>query len=208
MIWPAAQQLSLPELEQSASFQNLRDSESMKHEARRKEYLASRYLSLAVTSEAVQSSDYGEPLWPHPLKGSITHKNGHVALMVAQSDDPLGIDLEVCKTYSDGFDAKVMGQDELDLIHQLPFGVSAIFSAKESIYKAFFPLVRRKFWFDAAQLLNVAFADDHGILDFQITQNLSLNVVAGRRVRVHAALQQIEGKYYWLTYCSSGLCYR
>ncbi|MCX6117853.1 MAG: 4'-phosphopantetheinyl transferase superfamily protein [Proteobacteria bacterium] len=134
---------------------------TMTHPLRRSEFVKSRWLFRRVSkldSDPVLS-DYGDLIWPKGFKGSFSHKSGQVALALKESDSDqvfsLGVDLERASV-NENIREKVVTDAEWSLIlkafSEFPPQkiLAAIFSAKESIFKALYPLVKRKFWFDAA----------------------------------------------------------
>src|SRR5439155_12802069 len=91
-----------------------------------------------------------EPLWPSGLVGSITHCRGYCAAAVARAVDflSLGIDAEVNRSLSADLISIVATESEL---LEVPDGqkhnwAAVVFSAKEAIFKAWYPLTRR--WLD------------------------------------------------------------
>ena len=101
----------------------------------------------------------GAPVWPEAVVGSMTHCPGYRGAVVAGSDTFLsvGLDAEPNQPLGDsGVLARVMDADER---RSLP-GLSAsrpdicwdrlVFSAKESVYKAWYPLTGRWLGFDQA----------------------------------------------------------
>lgn len=89
-----------------------------------------------------------EPLWPHDTVGSLTHCEGYRAAAVARVGDivTLGIDAETNEPLPEGVAELVTVGDESRTLAQLaapqPYIAwdRVLFSAKESIYKAWFPL--------------------------------------------------------------------
>lgn len=89
-----------------------------------------------------------EPLWPQGAVGSLTHCEGYRAAAVARASDiaTLGIDAETNEPLPDGVAGLVTVGDEPRALVQLAASHPRIawdrvlFSAKESIYKAWFPL--------------------------------------------------------------------
>lgn len=91
-----------------------------------------------------------EPLWPDGIVGSITHCDGYCAAAVARQSDlrSLGIDAERNVLLPPGVLRLTCTERERGQLPSLA-GVSVpalIFSAKESVYKAWYPLARR--WLD------------------------------------------------------------
>lgn len=106
----------------------------------------------------------GVPLWPPGTTGSITHGSGRAAALVARSSDwqGLGIDLErpLSSARAARLAAEILTPDELlraaDLTPlALAEQVTLTFSLKESLFKALFPLVRQRFYFHDAELLEI-----------------------------------------------------
>jgi 4'-phosphopantetheinyl transferase EntD len=116
---------------------------------------------LGVRSTAIGSGRNGEPLWPSGVVGSITHCEGYRACAVASARAmlTLGIDAERDARLSDGVWAQVAHRGERDLRAATtspewagPHLDSVLFSAKEAVYKAWFPLTRRWLGFEDAEL--------------------------------------------------------
>lgn len=102
------------------------------------------------------------PRWPAGVVGSITHSHGQAAALVAQAKDwrGVGIDLErrlslersqrlVGEILTPGERERLEGQDPA--LH--PWLITLTFSAKESLFKALYPLVGQRFYFQDAELL-------------------------------------------------------
>jgi len=88
------------------------------------------------------------PVWPAGLRGSITHAAG--LCLAAATADPtiqaLGLDLEQDAPLPAGTEPAILLGDE---IGQNP---RAVFSAKETVFKALYPLVGHVFGFDAVRI--------------------------------------------------------
>ena len=100
-----------------------------------------------------------EPLWPPGIAGSISHSGTNAVALVAPSDhtDGVGIDIEERRPAPE-LAEQVPRSEEWDWIQDSPPErhdelVLALFSAKESIFKAFYPRVERFFGFEAASLV-------------------------------------------------------
>jgi 4'-phosphopantetheinyl transferase EntD len=88
-----------------------------------------------------------EPLWPVGFVGSITHCTGYRAAAVAKAAEMLtiGIDAEPHDAIPAEIARRVLCDEERAWIDQAPSGIHwgrVIFSAKESVYKAWFPLAQ------------------------------------------------------------------
>lgn len=102
--------------------------------------------------------DRGAPHWPDGIVGSITHCEGYRAVAVAPSSElcSVGIDAEPNRPLPPGVYARISCAEERVAARAVAEAVPGVcgdrllFSAKESIYKAWFPLVRRLLWFDEA----------------------------------------------------------
>jgi 4'-phosphopantetheinyl transferase EntD len=97
-----------------------------------------------------------EPLWPAGIVGSITHCADFCAAAVAESTDiaGLGIDAERTLPVAAGFARRVAGEAELAAAAaELAVAGTALdpaillFSAKESAYKAWFPMTGERLGF-------------------------------------------------------------
>ncbi|HEV2375014.1 MAG TPA: 4'-phosphopantetheinyl transferase superfamily protein [Streptosporangiaceae bacterium] len=101
-----------------------------------------------------------EPLWPAGVVGSITHCDGYRAAAVAHVRDlaSVGIDAEPNKPLPDGVLGVVALPGEVDQLAALTDADPTVcwdrllFSAKESIYKTWFPLARRWLGFTDAKV--------------------------------------------------------
>jgi 4'-phosphopantetheinyl transferase EntD len=100
-----------------------------------------------------------EPLWPPGVVGSITHCRDYCAAVAAPVEklegiQGLGIDAELNTQLPPGVVDLVSRPSELRALDRLP-GVSAaalLFSAKESVYKAWFPVAGRWLGYQDAEI--------------------------------------------------------
>ena len=98
-----------------------------------------------------------EPLWPAGIVGSITHCTGYRAAAVARAAHILtiGIDAEPHAAIPDRVATRVLDDKERAWATRAPGGIHwdrLIFSAKESVYKAWFPLARGWLGFEEATI--------------------------------------------------------
>jgi 4'-phosphopantetheinyl transferase EntD len=107
----------------------------------------------------------GAPQWPPGIVGSLTHCDGYRASAVARAEDmlTLGLDAEPDGRLPDGVLDAVAAADEQAAVDALASAAPVaswdrlLFSAKESVYKAWFPLTRRWLGFmEAAVTINPA----------------------------------------------------
>ena len=103
--------------------------------------------------------DRRQPLWPAGIVGSITHTTGYVAAAVARNTDlrSIGIDAEPDLPLPDGVRRRIARpEDAAWLDSGEDFGVvdpgRLLFSAKEAVYKAWFPVAERWLGFCDAHL--------------------------------------------------------
>jgi 4'-phosphopantetheinyl transferase EntD len=120
---------------------------------------------LSVPPAPILRGERGSPVWPQGIVGSITHCAGYRAAAVAYATEisTIGIDAEPNSPLPNGvidFISLPLERPQLRLLATERPDVCwdrLIFSAKESIYKAWFPLARRWLGFeDAAVAINEA----------------------------------------------------
>nr|ASV46742.1 4'-phosphopantetheinyl transferase [uncultured bacterium] len=101
-----------------------------------------------------------EPLWPDGVVGSITHCAGYRAAAVARTAEvaSVGIDAETHDPLPEGVYGLVAVPDERPMLDDLAAADNGVhwgrllFSAKESVYKAWYPLTGRWLGFEEARL--------------------------------------------------------
>jgi len=109
-------------------------------------------LALGRPASAILVGTHREPVWPQGVVGSITHCRGYCAAAVALEQDvtAMGIDGETHDGLPTGVLEAITNPAELAALGDLPRGHvhwdRVLFSAKESVYKAWFPLTRE--WLD------------------------------------------------------------
>ena len=135
-------------------------------EKRRREFRTARACARAALSQlgiepqAIPSGERGAPQWPAGTVGSITHCDGYRAAALARQADlvTIGIDAEVDAALPDGVLEDVALPEErraLRVLAREEPGLSwdrLLFSIKESIYKAWFPLAGRWLGFEDARV--------------------------------------------------------
>jgi 4'-phosphopantetheinyl transferase EntD len=99
----------------------------------------------------------GEPRWPAEVVGSITHCAGYrgAAIAPATRAAAVGIDAEPDAPLPAGVLDLVALPAERDALSPVPPGVSwdrLLFCAKESVYKAWYPLAARWLGFEQAEV--------------------------------------------------------
>ncbi len=108
----------------------------------------------------VLKSKRGEPLWPSGIIGAITHTGDTAVAAAGRTEyvDGIGIDIEqLNKKVSFKISKKVCTPAELKWVSESADKSDArlkmIFSAKESIYKALYPLEKIELGFKDAELI-------------------------------------------------------
>lgn len=133
-------------------------------EKRRREFATARACARAALRElgepprAIPAGPRGAPIWPAGIVGSITHCDGYRACAVARDADvaTLGVDAEPDAPLPAGLLDDIALPEEraqLAALAREEPGVSwdrLLFSAKESVYKAWFPLAGRWLGFEDA----------------------------------------------------------
>ncbi|MET8249114.1 4'-phosphopantetheinyl transferase superfamily protein [Streptomyces sp. NPDC005202] len=133
---------------------------------RRREFAAVRACArramekLGVPPQPVLPGDRGAPRWPDGLVGSMTHCDGYRAAALVRATDlaSLGIDAEPHAPLPDGVLPSVALPAEQQRLGYLAARQPAVhwdrllFSAKESVYKAWFPLTGQWLGFAEADI--------------------------------------------------------
>jgi 4'-phosphopantetheinyl transferase EntD len=135
-------------------------------EKRRREFATGRdcahraLAALGLEPVAIPGGERGEPLWPAGVVGAITHCRGYRGCAVARASEvvALGIDAEPHAPLPDGLVGEVARPEERKPLAELARAEPEIawerllFSAKESVYKAWYPLTKRWLGFEDAVL--------------------------------------------------------
>ncbi|MDP9051853.1 MAG: 4'-phosphopantetheinyl transferase superfamily protein [Acidobacteriota bacterium] len=131
---------------------------------RREEFTAGRTCArnalamLGSPSLPLLQGEWREPLWPQGITGSITHCNHYCAASVARVEDcrSIGIDAELNEPLESGLLSMIASDREREWISQAMDPSICwdrlLFSMKESIYKAWYPLERCWLGFEEAEI--------------------------------------------------------
>jgi 4'-phosphopantetheinyl transferase EntD len=108
---------------------------------------------LGIEPDTIGTGPHREPIWPAGVVGSISHTSGFCCAAVSTAWQGLGVDTQrlgniltldqarrIC-SYDERRRLSALSSDEQQL------ALHIIFSAKESSFKAVFPLIRRFFGF-------------------------------------------------------------
>jgi enterobactin synthetase component D len=102
------------------------------------------------------------PVWPGDVCGSITHSSGWAAAIVANKRHWRGLGMDVEKLMSHDRAERLAGEiltpEELQRMALGPTELTALcvtltFSLKESLFKALYPIVLTRFYFEHAEVL-------------------------------------------------------
>ncbi|MEU1853190.1 4'-phosphopantetheinyl transferase superfamily protein [Streptomyces sp. NPDC019990] len=157
---------------------------------RRREFAAVRSCArramekLGVPPQPVLPGEHGAPGWPAGLAGSMTHCEGYCAAALVRAADlaSLGIDAETHGPLPEGVLTSVALPSEEKRLRRLADRCPGVhwdrllFSAKESVYKAWFPLTGQ--WLDFMEA-DIELTADGG---FRATLLVPGPLVGGRRL--------------------------
>ena len=135
---------------------------------RRAEFSLGRYCARRALSKfelqslpILRNIESREPYWPKSVRGSITHSEGFAAVAVGLTKDVsgIGIDLESLSRVVDfNIMRHVCVENERKFLDSLSpehatRNLRIIFSAKESIFKCFFPISQTYLYFQDAEII-------------------------------------------------------
>jgi len=168
-------------------------------DGRRREFITARRCArraladLGHPAAPILSGARREPLWPAGITGSITHCAGFRAAAVARADDlaGLGIDAEPNGPLPDGVEESVAATGERERLRELSVRAPHVswgrllFSAKESVYKAWYPLTGRWLGFEDADLT----------IDPEAGTFRAYLLVDGKRIDGGTPLTEMSGRF-------------
>lgn len=169
---------------------------------RRDEFATARYCAraalrrLGVAPVPILPGERGAPGWPAGIVGSMTHCLGYRAAALARRRDvvTIGIDAEPHDALPDGVLDAVSLTEERALLARLALDAPRVhwdrllFSAKESVYKAWYPLTGR--WLDFSEADVVI---DPAAAGFTARLLVPGPVVAGREIREFSGRYLVRG---------------
>lgn len=130
---------------------------------RRREFRAGRHCAhralnrLGMPDQPILRYQDGSPIWPDGYLGSITHCRD-LCLAACARHDPIrgiGLDVEPLEPLKPGLASKIQIAKETACLRtpgaKLPDRL--VFSAKESLYKCFYPIVKRFFGFHSVEIM-------------------------------------------------------
>lgn len=161
---------------------------------RQAEFLAGRLCARAALQQLDQLDcipAIGEdraPVWPGHISGSITHSTGHAAAIVGHKAQwrGLGMDLENVMPLerAERLAGEILTADELKRMAHVPreqvaLLVTLTFSAKESLFKALYPIVQKRFYFEHAEVVQW---DESGAVRLRLLTDLSSEWCYGKEL--------------------------
>lgn len=202
LILPSDTPLPSDELERGASEATLQHVQNLKAPVRRSEYLRSRWLMRQRMGQAsdcsldLPSSPDGDLVWPAGVCGSLSHKRGHIALSIVSSNewDSVGVDMEA-QLVNPGILSKVMTSAEAELLRMHFAGdlfVAALFSAKEALFKAAFPLGRKMFWFNDAELKHIQQTQVGYKMLLDVNKDIGLSQERSKNIAIEVQMIELQ----------------
>lgn len=155
---------------------------------RRREFAAGRYCaSIALQQAGCKNLDEIKigvnraPIWPEGFIGSISHSQGYSIAAVASNSLLVGLGVDAERILPEKTAVrirnKILTANEMSLLssyENLSRGVSVIFSAKESLFKALNPIVHKKFGFQDAEVFRISSLNSQlGEIRFRLLSTLS-----------------------------------
>jgi len=168
---------------------------------RQTEYLAGRLCAREAMRRLdgrLQVPVIGEdraPIWPEDICGSITHSNGWAAAIVASKLHWRGLGMDMENLLAPERAARLAGEimlpDELERMaagpeHQIAQCVTLTFSLKESLFKALYPLVLKRFYFHDAEVLEWS---EEGVARMRLKIDLSPEWHNGKELDAQFSVQ-------------------
>lgn len=148
---------------------------------RKNEYLCGRVLAQTVLNhhlgldQPITSMHEHLPIWPSHVLGSISHSQNKLIVALSDKAGYLGIDIEhwVSSEFAQESTHLILTPSELELwkfkaseFFDLSQFVSLIFSVKESLYKAVYPIAKQYIDFLEASVVDIDFENQKLFLAF------------------------------------------
>ncbi|NMX62765.1 4'-phosphopantetheinyl transferase superfamily protein [Pseudomonas sp. WS 5079] len=136
------------------------------------------------------------PVWPAHISGSITHSTGHAAAIVGHKAQwrGLGMDLEnlLPLERAKRLAGEILTADEMQRMaagprEQIAQCVTLTFSAKESLFKALYPIVHKRFYFEHAEVLEWS---ETGSLRLRLLTELSSEWCYGKELEAQFVVHE------------------
>jgi enterobactin synthetase component D len=131
---------------------------------RKAEFIAGRYCavkilnSIGIIKKDIFSNEDGTPNWPTDILGSITHAKNYVSVSISNNPNLLGLGRDsefiFSKTLKKEVGSTIVQNGEMDYskgFSEEEF-ITFVYSAKESLFKALYPLTKTFFDFDEVEM--------------------------------------------------------
>ena len=174
---------------------------------RQAEFLAGRALArlallqLGATQTHIPIGSDRAPVWPPGFAGSLSHARGHAACLVRQGAALVGVDVETLLQGKPLRAVRQLSSTPSDRVvidgAGWPEGAleTLVFSAKETLFKLLYPMVRRHFGFAAARLVS---PPEAGQITLALTETLHPDLPKGRQF----ALNYLQAKDHVLSWAT------
>lgn len=142
---------------------------------RQLEYLAGRICAttalggIGINNVQVGSNADRSPIWPVGCTGSISHKRQRAVAVANKQYGLLGVDVEMLMkpASAEKIARKIINDAEVKRMADGPYdfakSLTVVFSAKEALYKAIYPRVKRYLPFHICELMEIS--TDHLLLN-------------------------------------------
>lgn len=189
---------SLADLQKFAQSHGITTGDEIKSNQRRQEHLGARWLlhQLMPVDGVIGRNPDGSPAWPQNWIGSISHKNGHVCVAFSNHLHirGLGVDIESVNRFNVGIAKKICTPEEQDILglHETTDQtskqrlLSALFAAKEALYKAMYPNGRIQFWFEDAVVIK--WEAESGNISMKLLKKVATHAHIGHIVKGQVSL--------------------
>lgn len=156
---------------------------------RRAEFLAGRIAAQTILKEEGVTATIGvqsdrSPQWPLGWNGSISHTDKYAIAVIVPKNEGifLGVDIEIFnqKVFEDTADVFLTHTEKVFLEStNMHFHIAFLiaFSAKESLFKALYPSVRRYFGFHAARICKIE--ENVHFFKMELLETLSNELLSG-----------------------------
>jgi 4'-phosphopantetheinyl transferase EntD len=172
--------------EEQAAMARAADRRRRQHGAVR-ELARGALAELGIAPGPILTGERREPRWPPGVVGSLTHCRVYCAAAVALDRDVLtvGIDAEPDDPLGPGLVRRLCAPAELDALEALGevgLRAKALFSIKEAVYKAWYPVTHRWLGFHDVEVVAAASPDGAGSFETRVLVEAppELAVISGR----------------------------
>lgn len=146
-------------------------------------------------SRLFEKSEDRAPCWPDSIVGSITHKHSVFGVAIARKENlsALGIDTEAIfdRDTAERLANRILTVREM-IASRDALDITLIFSAKEALYKALYPSVKRFFGFQEAATLferSPKMTQDDGVFQIELLNDLNDQFKQRDRFEVHYSVR-------------------